>query len=203
MVDKLTIRSHSIKAISGVDIAASWNPKDKPIILELFKQAKDHPMIAQNLYNNLVDNIHGRPSALYPRHIGYTTNTMTQDGIQRHGELIVMRTNKLFTYFGIGEGAGPTTSQTQQLFDEIGRVSMDSDHGFRVSAGTNIIEAGYFDETYPSFTATESAAFDGDGTEPDIEVMEWRAVYPVSQRVAHVQNVNFMTYIHTIFQRAV
>jgi hypothetical protein len=200
----VTVKSLSAKGYSGVDIAVAWHLKDKDLVLDQFAHCKRHPREAMEFYSELVRVLHGK-SSLDVQHIGFCFNTMTQDGIQRHAELITMRTNKLFTHFAIGEGFGPTTSQTDKLDDEIGRVNMDTDHGFRVSAGQNIIEAGYFDETYPSFTACESGVFDGDGSgmDPEPEIMEWRAVYPLSQRVPHQQNVNFMTYIHTIFQRAI
>jgi|SRR5215471_367189 len=197
------ITNYSIMTLSGIDIAASWRLEDKAIVLDAIRRAKYDPIQAVGFYNALVAALHGQWSAAKPERIGFTTNKMTDNGIQRHGELVCMKTSKLFTYFAIGTGSSPTTSQSSALDAEIGRSYMDSDDGFRVAAGSDIIECGYFDETYPSFTASESGCFDGDGTDPNSEIMEWRAVYPTSQQIAHTQNVNFMTYIHTIVMRAI
>jgi hypothetical protein len=199
----VSIESHNIKGILGVDIAASWDLSDKSKILSVIKRCKTDGQLAKAFYDTLKLAAHGYENTLKPKNIGFTLNKMTDSGIQRHGELICMRTDKLFTHFGIGSGSSATTSQTNALDTEIGRADMDSDEGFRVPAGNNIIECGYFDETYPTYTATESGCFDGDGSDPNNEILEWRAVYPVSQQVTHTVNVNFMTYIHTIFARAI
>lgn len=202
------IESSSIKAYSGIDIAASWHVSQKDQVLEIIRLCKQEPRMARVFFDVMTFILKGQINrrvepSLTPTAIGFAENKMTDNGLQRHGELVCMKTNKLFNYFAIGSGSSPTTSQSNVLDVEIGRSNMDSDDGFRVAAGNNIIECGYFDETYPSFTASESGCFDGDGTDPTNEIMEWRAVYPVSQQVAHTQNVNFMTYIHTIYQRAI
>lgn len=197
-----SVESHGIKTISGIVIAASWDLSDKAYILSVIKKCKTDRQLVDSFCRALVHSVRGEPSALNPRHIGFSTNKMTDNGIQRHGELVCMTTDKLFTHFAIGSGSSATTSQTNALDTEIGRADMDSDEGFRVAAGSNIIECGYFDETYPTFTASESGCFDGDGSDPTNEILEWRSVYPVSQQVLHTQNINFMTYIHTIFQRS-
>jgi|SRR5215831_1839254 len=197
------ITSYSVIGYEGIDIAASWRLEDKPFIRDLIKKCRSDPKLAKSFYDAQFYAARFGWHSHSPQAIGLAINKMTDNGIQRHGELVCMKTSKLFTYFAIGTGSSPTTSQSSALDAEIGRSYMDSDDGFRVSAGSDIIECGYFDETYPSFTASESGCFDGDGTDPNSEIMEWRAVYPTSQQIAHTQNVNFMTYIHTIVMRAI